>query len=390
MTKQVKISAFALAALSVAALTGCGGQQQQQQMPAPEIEVLTVGPEDATIDNTFPATIKGKTDIDIRPQVSGFITRVWVDEGQHVRKGQTLFTLDAVQYQAAVDQARAAVAAAQTAVQTAQITANSKKALLDKNIISQYEYQIAANQLTSAQAQLAQAKATLASAQKNLSYTVVTAPSDGVVGSIPNREGSLASPTSAVPLTTVSDNSQMYAYFALNEKDVLNMVEGGRTLAQAIAAMPPVVLKLADGTTYPLEGKVATVAGVVDSKTGSSNVRALFQNPDGVLRSGSTGTIVIPTAHQAVLTIPQRATTELQDKKYVYVLGDSNIVHMTPVVVEDMNDGRNYLVTEGLNPGQVIAVEGVGMTVKDGTAITPKKAGAAQQPAQAQQQQQNK
>lgn len=385
MTKTMKTSAWIAVVAAATALSSCGGGQQQQQMPAPEIEVMTVTPTDATIDNTFPATIKGKTDIDIRPQISGFITRVWVDEGQHVKKGQTLFSIDAVQYQAAVDQARAAVNAAQTAVQTAKITVDSKKALLDKNIISQYEYQLADNQLQSARAQLAQAKANLASAQKNLSYTNVVAPSDGVVGAIPNREGSLASPTSAVPLTTVSDNSQMYAYFALNEKDILAMTEGGKSLSQAIASMPPVKLVLADGTEYPLEGKVATVAGVVDTQTGSSNVRALFQNPNGVLRSGSTGNIVIPVSQQSVITIPQRATSELQDKKYVYVLGDSNIVHQTEVRVQDMNDGRSYVVTEGLKPGEVIAVEGVGMTVKDRTPITPKAAGAAQ-PQQAQQQ----
>lgn len=365
--------------------SSCGSKQdqQQQQAPAPEIAVMTVNPADATIDNKFPATIKGKTDIAIRPQVSGFITKVHVDEGDHVRKGQTLFTLDQTTFQAAVDQAKAAVAAAKTQVQTAQLTANTKKQLLDKNIISPYDYQLAANDLANAKSALSQAQAALVSAQKNLSYTIVTSPSDGVVGSIPNREGSLASPSSAEPLTTISDNNQVYAYFALTEKDILNLVKGGeQTLNAAIKQMPEVKLIMADGTEFPSMGKVSTISGVIDPSTGSSNVRALFNNPNGMLRSGSTGTIVIPQSQENIIIIPQKATFEIQDKKFAYVLGDSNKVHQTPIEVLDLNDGQNFVVTSGLKSGDRIAIEGVGMTVKDGTPIQPKEAGKeTQQPA---------
>ena len=265
-------------------------------MPAPAIATVTLAPQNVDLQSTYPATIKGKTDIDIRPQVTGFITKVHVDEGQRVRKGQALFTLDQVQFQAAVDQARATLNSAQTAVNTAKMTADSKKTLLDKNIISQYEYQLAENSLQQANAQLATAKAALVNAQKNLAYTVVTSPSDGVVGQIPNREGSLASPSSAQPLTTVSDNSQVYAYFSLTEKDLLALSGNGKgSLDAAIKSMPAVRLKLSDGTIFPIEGKVATVSGVIDNNTGSSSVRALFSNPDGVLRSGATGQIIIPS-----------------------------------------------------------------------------------------------
>ena len=358
-------------------MTSCSSQQSQQQAPAPEIATMTVSQGSTRIDNTYPATIKGKTDIDIRPQVTGFITKVHVDEGQQVRKGQVLFTLDQVQYQAAVDQARASVNVAQTAVSTAQLTADNKKKLLDKNIISEYEWQMADNSLQQAKAQLAQANAALVTAQKNLAYTTVTAPSDGVIGSIPNREGSLASPSSAVPLTTVSDNSQVYAYFSLTERDVLNLVGNGeRTLNAAIATMPEVELRMADGSLYGQKGKVATVSGVIGAGTGASNVRALFANPSGVLRSGSTGTIVIPTVSDSVMTIPQKATYELQDRRYVYVVNDSNKVVSTYVTVTDMNDGANFIVNSGLKPGDRIAVEGVGTTVKDGIVIRPKETGA--------------
>jgi len=213
LTLTVAAAGMALLAL----VSSCGGTSQTQQGAGapPEIAVITVEPGTAEFQSRYPASIKGKTDIDIRPQVTGFITKVHVDEGQAVRRGQTLFTLDQVQFQAAVDQAAANVNSAKSAVSTAEITEQNKRMLLDKNIISETEWQMAANQLAQAKAALAQANAALTTARKNLAYTVVTAPSDGVVGVIPNREGSLASPSSAQPLTTISDNSQVYAYFSL-------------------------------------------------------------------------------------------------------------------------------------------------------------------------------
>lgn len=371
------ISSLAIGSLSVllasATLASCSGNKgQQMEMPAPAIATVTLAPQNVDLQSTYPATIKGKTDIDIRPQVTGFITKVHVDEGQRVRKGQALFTLDQVQFQAAVDQARAALNSAQTAVNTAKMTADSKKTLLDKNIISQYEYQLAENSLQQANAQLATAKAALVNAQKNLAYTVVTSPSDGVVGQIPNREGSLASPSSAQPLTTVSDNSQVYAYFSLTEKDLLALSGNGKgSLDAAIKSMPAVRLKLSDGTIFPIEGKVATVSGVIDNNTGSSSVRALFSNPDGVLRSGATGQIIIPSPMDSVLVIPQKATFELQDRRFVYVVNDSNKVVSTPITVEANNDGKNFVVNTGLQSGQRIAIEGVGTKLQDGMTINP-------------------
>lgn len=382
--KQFTIAALTgAAAISALTLSSCGGDQQAgQQQQAPEVEVMTVTPGSSELETSYPATIKGKTDIAIRPQVTGFITKVHVDEGQQVHKGQVLFTLDQVQFQAAVEQAQASVAVAKTAVSTAQMTADNKKALLDKNIISDYEYQMAANSLAQAKAQLAQAEAALVTARKNLAYTVVTAPSDGVIGAIPNREGSLASPQSAEPLTTVSNNSQVYAYFSLTEKDILELVGNGeRTLNNAIASMPAVQLRLADGSIYSLTGKVATVSGVLDSSTGASNVRALFDNPTGVLRSGASGSIIIPRNNENVIVIPQKATQELQDIRYVFVLNDSNKTVQTPIKVLDINDGKNFVVTDGLKPGDRVVVEGVGTVVRDGIVIKPK--GATPAPAAA-------
>ena len=236
---------------------------------------------------------------------------------------------------------------------------------------------MAKNQLAHAEATLSQANAALTTAKKNLSYTVVTAPSDGFVGSIPNREGSLASPSMVTPLTTVSDNSDVYAYFSLNEKDILNLTkEGKKTLNEAIAEMPEVQLVLSDGTVYPEAGKVATVSGVIDSSTGAANVRARFKNTNGMLRSGSTGRILIPNHMDSVILIPQKATFEIQDRRFVYVVNDSNKTVSTPIQISPMNDGQQFIVTSGLTPGQRVVVEGVGTKVRDNMAIKPVDAAA--------------
>lgn len=385
-TKFQSVAIF-VASASVALLTACGGagQQQQMQQQAPEIATMVVEKGTSDLMSAYPATIKGKTDIDIRPQVSGFITKVHVDEGQRVHKGQVLFTLDQVQFQAAVDQAQAAVALAQTGVNTAALTAKTKQQLYEKNIISEYENQLAQNSLAQAEAQLAQAKAGLVTAQKNMAYTVVTAPSDGIVGKIPNREGSLASPSMAQPLTTVSDTGDVYAYFSLTEKDLLNMTNNGAsTLEERLKSMPEVQLRLADGSIYPYTGKIATVSGMVDNTTGSSTVRALFKNSNGMLRSGSTGQVLVPNHLENIISIPQKATSELQGKKFVYVVNDSNMVSSVPVEISPVDDGKNYVVLSGLEPGQRIVIEGVGTVVRDGITITPKQPG---QPNQQQQQQ---
>lgn len=379
MKKIFVKSAIALSVTtSIVSMTSCSGDKGQQPGAmgaagqAPAIATQTVGYGETDLNNTYPATIKGKTDIQIRPQVSGFITKVHVDEGQKVRKGQLLFTIDQVQFQAAVDQAQASVNAATTAVETAQLTADSKQHLFDRNIISEYENQLAKNSLTQAKAQLAQAQAALVTARKNLGYTEVVAPSDGVVGSIPSREGSLASPSMAQPLTTVSDNNEVYAYFSLNEKDILSLTDNGKfSLNERIASMPQVELRLADGTIYPAKGKVATVSGVIDQTTGTATVRALFPNGNGMLRSGSTGQILIPTTQEEVLLIPQRATFEIQDRRFVYVVNDSNKIVSTLITVAPQSDGQSFVVTSGLNPGDRIAVEGVGSTLREGMIIQP-------------------
>lgn len=365
--KQASISA--MLCLGVIALSSCGGKSNAGQAmgTAPEIAVITVEPTQAQFESSYPATIKGKTDIAIRPQVTGFITQVNVDEGQRVRRGQTLFTLDQVQFRAAVDQAQANLNSARSALSTAQITEQNKKHLLERNIISQSEWQLAANQLEQARAAVAQAEAALVTANRNLSYTVVTAPSDGVVGTIPQREGSLASPSGAA-LTTISDISEVYAYFSLGERDLLELENGGA------ASFPAVKLQLADGSIYPLEGRVATVSGVIDNTTGAASARALFANPDRRLRSGYSGQILIPHVTENAITIPQSATFEVQNLRFVYVVNDSNKAVSTPITISPYSDGQTFVVNSGLNPGDRVIVEGVGTIIRPGMAIQPKEA----------------
>ncbi len=382
-----KLNGLILPAMAIAmVLPSCKGKQQEQQAQVPELATLTLTEENTTLQSGLPTTLEGENDVEIRPQVQGFLTKVCVEEGQRVAKGQTLFMIDQVSLQAAVDAARSAIEAAQAAVavaqanvNTAQTNMNNNKMLYEKNIISQPAYQTSVDaynaakaQLNQAKAQQSQASANLVSAQKNLSYSVVSAPEAGVVGTINFREGSLVTPQSL--LTVLSNNSEMRATFSLNEKELLAMTDNGkRSLNEAIAMMPAVQLKLADGEIYGQPGKVISISGVIDPSTGSATAKAIFPNPNGMLHSGNTGQVIIPQSRSNVILIPQSATYEVQDMKFVYVLNDSNKTKSRAVQISDANDGRNYIVTGGLKPGERIVTEGVGITVKDDMVIKPKK-----------------
>ena len=355
---------------SCLALVGCGGGTQMGGGNAPQVATLTVQPTTTNLTNSYPASIKGKQDIDIRPMVSGFITRLHVDEGAVVRRGQVLFTIDQVQYQAAVNQAKAAVETAQAALGTAQLTYDNKVRLNQKGIISDYDLSMSNNQLAQAKAAVAQAEAALVNAQKNLSYTNVTSPSDGVVGTIPYRLGALVSPSSAQALTTVADNSSMYAYFSMSERQLMELTRGGSSLDEAIKNMPEIRLQLIDGSMYDQPGRIETISGVIDSNTGAVTLRALFPNPGRKLLSGGTGNVVFPNPLTDVFVIPQSATTEIQDKKFVFVVQPDNTVKNTEITVHSVNDGQNFIVLSGLNAGDRICIESI-QNLHSGELITP-------------------
>lgn len=367
MTKNKILLFAALAAM----LASCGGGKQgKPDFGDNEYAVRTIEPQSSDIKTTYPATIQGMQDVEIRPKISGFITRLCVKEGQSVKAGQLLFVIDNVTYTAAVRQAKAAVNAARVQLSTARLTYNNSLKLFKNNVIGSYELQSAKNSMESAAAALAQAQASYVSAKQNLQFCYVTSPATGVIGDLPYRVGALVSASSQEPLTTVSNISTMQVYFSMTEKDMLDMTKTAGGLHAAIKDYPPVQLQLADGTIYAHPGHVATVSGVIDKTTGSVSMRADFPNPEHLLKSGGSGSIVVSHKSSNAIIIPQEAVAQVQDKMFVYVVGSDNKVKYTAVTVSPQNDGNNYVITSGLKIGDRIVTQGL-QTLQDGMQIKP-------------------
>lgn len=364
----MKKNKFLLLAAVAVTFASCGGQQGK--MGDNEYAVRTIETQSTELQTSYPATIRGVQDVEIRPMVSGFITKMYVKEGQTVKKGQVLFEINKVTYEAAARQAKAAVNSAEAQLNTSKLTYENNQKLFANNVIGTYELQSSKNAYENAQAALAQAKANYVSAKQNLDFCYVTSPANGVVGNLPYRVGALVSASSAEPLTTVSDINTMQVYFAMTEKDVLDMTKTKGGLHAAISEYPAVKLQLADGTTYNHEGKVAAVSGVIDQATGSVSMRADFPNPEHLLKSGGSGSIIVPHASKGAIVVPQSAVVQVQDRYFVYILGKDNKVKYSPVTVNPNNDGKNYIIESGLKAGDKIAVSGV-TTLKDGMQITP-------------------
>jgi membrane fusion protein (multidrug efflux system) len=359
------------------AAVSCG--QAPTAMGPAEYAVMTIATTDREIPINYSATIRGRQDIAIYPQVSGTIFELCVNEGQTVSKGQPLFIIDQVPYKAALQTAEANVAAAKAGVATAQLTYDSKKELYAKNVVSQYDLLTAENTLLTAKAQLAQAEAQRVNAANNLSYTVVKAPANGVVGTLPYRVGALVSASIPQPLTTVSDNSDVYVYFSMTENQLLNLTRQYGSIANTLKNMPDVRLVLNDGSVYDRTGRIESISGVIDTSTGSVQLRAVFPNADGLLHSGGAGSVIVPNIHKDCVVVPQVATFELQNKVYVYKVEDGKATS-SMIDVEKINNGREYIVKSGLTPGDVIVAEGVGL-LREGTPIVVKGQGAAAQTA---------
>lgn len=366
ITQFKRISIFA----ACVTLFACGNKQQGGFNQVKELAVISLQPSNSELRSSYPATIKGKQDIEIRPKVAGFITKLGVEEGSVVKKGQTLFIIDPVQYEAAAKVARANEKVARTSMQTSQLTYDNKKELRRKNIISEFELQVAENDLATKSALLAQAEAQLVNANNDLSYTNVVSPSNGIAGTIPYRVGSLVNSSTPEPLTVISNIDQMYVYFSMTEKALLAMVRQGGTIQAILSKMPEVELLLADGTAYPEKGKIETISGVIDQSTGSVSVRATFPNDKNILRTGGTGSVILPYIQEGTLVIPQKATFEIQDKKFVYLVTDSSTVKSTEIGIFNLDDGQGYVVTSGLKPGDKIVIEGIA-SLRDGMPIKP-------------------
>lgn len=373
--KQTFVKAAVMACFMAA--VSCG--QAPTAMGPAEYAVMTIATTDREIPINYSATIRGRQDIAIYPQVSGTIFELCVNEGQTVSKGQPLFIIDQVPYKAALQTAEANVAAAKAGVATAQLTYDSKKELYAKNVVSQYDLLTAENTLLTAKAQLAQAEAQRVNAANNLSYTVVKAPANGVVGTLPYRVGALVSASISKPLTTVSDNSDVYVYFSMTENQLLNLTRQYGSIANTLKNMPDVRLVLNDGSVYDRTGRIESISGVIDTSTGSVQLRAVFPNADGLLHSGGAGSVIVPNIHKDCVVVPQVATFELQNKVYVYKVEDGKATS-SMIDVEKINNGREYIVKSGLTPGDVIVAEGVGL-LRESTPIVVKGQGAAAQTA---------
>ena len=368
MTKNKFLLFAALAAM----LVSCGGKKSsgKPDFGDNEYAVRTIGAQSAELQTTYPATIKGVQDVEIRPKVSGFITKLCVKEGQAVKAGQLLFVIDNVTYAAAARQAAAAVNSAKAQLNTARLTYNNNLKLFKNNVIGSYELQSAKNSMEAAAAALAQAEASYVSAKENLSFCYVTSPASGVIGDLPYRVGALVSASSQQPLTTVSNISTMQVYFSMTEKELLDMTKTAGGLHAAIKDYPAVKLQLADGTIYEHPGHVATVSGVIDPTTGSVSMRADFPNPQHLLKSGGSGSIVVPHTSSSAIIIPQDAVAQVQDKHFVYVVGNDNKVKYTAVTVDTKDDGKTYIITSGLKVGDRIVVNGIS-SLSDGMQIKP-------------------
>lgn len=380
MKKNVKNMMFAALA-GVVVLTGCG-KKEQGGLPAANFKTMKVEAKTVTMEDKYSATIRGRQDIDVYPQVSGTLQELRITEGEKVKKGQVLFIIDQVPYIAALNTAKASLEAANSTVTTAQaaeatakLNYESRKALYDQKVISDYDLQTARNswqsaqaQVKQAQAQVAQAKAQLVNAQNSLSYTEVKSPADGVVGTLPFRQGALVGPSMPTALTTVSDNSRMYVYFSINEAQLLEMARNSGSIDSAVAAMPDVTLQLVDGSTYGTTGRVESVSGVVDRSTGSVQMRAAFDNAQGLLHSGSTGNIILPVEHKGCIVVPTTATVQTQDKYRVFVVDEKGIAHERIVTLHPQQVNNERIVLSDLKAGEEIVSEGAGM-VKEGQKV---------------------
>ena len=356
--------------IAFAALMVSCGNNGNMKMGDNEYPVETIGTQGSEMQTTYPASIKGIQDVEIRPKVSGFITQLCVQEGQAVKAGQLLFVIDNTTYQAQVRQAQAALSSAKTQLNTSKLTYENSKKLFEKNVIGSYELQTAQNTYENARAAVAQAQAALSAAKDMLGFCYVKSPANGVIGSLPYKVGALVSASSVDPLTTVSDVATVEVYFSMTEKDILNLTKKAGGIHAAISDFPPVKLQLVDGTMYNEPGKVTKVSGVINQTTGSVSMIARFPNPNRLLKSGASGTIVVPRVSNNSIVIPQSATTEIQDKIFVYVVTPQNRVKYTEIQVDPQNDGNHYVVTNGLNAGDRIVTKGL-TSLTDSMEIKP-------------------
>jgi membrane fusion protein (multidrug efflux system) len=346
-------TAFFKICLMTLVLVSCSHAKQNTSAikVAKDYSVLTMVPKTVTVHQDFPATIQGQRVIEIRPMINGYLQEIYVNEGDHVKKGQLLFKINNPQYDQEVLTAKASINSAVANVNSAKMEVEKVKPLVEKQIVSEFRLQSAELMLQTKEAALEQAKVALSNAQTNQNYTILRSPQDGIIGMIPYKTGALVGSNSTEALTTLSDISEVFAYFSWNEKQLLT---------------------LSNLTKYPLTGKIEMASGLISTETGSATFKAVFSNPLGLLRSGSSATISIPEVKDSVFIVPQSATYELQNKRFIYTVGQDNKVTAKPILSYPSDDGKYFFVTQGLQAGDRVVIEGVS-SLRDGTTIIPKE-----------------
>ena len=366
--KATKIALFFMCGLC---LSACKENEKSQRKPSTAYPTMTVTLGDRTIINDYTAAIRGCQTVEIRPQVSGMITDIHINEGDMVHKGQVLFVIDQTPYTAAYEIAVANVKSAEAALSTTRLVLDSNKELLEQNVVSEIDLMISRNDVAEAEAKLALAKAEETNAFNNLSYTEVKSPVNGVASMIPYRVGALVNSNIAEPLVTVSDDSQIYAYFSMDENQMLDLIQQHGSLQAAIKKMPEVELRMSNGEIYGEKGRINAISGTINGSTGAVSLRAVFPNRNRLLRDGSSGSVLIPSERHNCIVIPQSATYELQDRIFVYKVVDGRTV-AAQITVMPQNNGTEYVVEDGLQEGDVIVSEGAGL-IREGTVIENKK-----------------
>ncbi|MFA5972457.1 MAG: efflux RND transporter periplasmic adaptor subunit [Lentimicrobiaceae bacterium] len=366
-----------LALLLALLLCSCGEKKKTGKvLVTKDYQVLTLQPRPATTYSDFPATIQGEDVIEIRPMVNGYLEAIYVAEGATVTKGQLLFRIRNPQYDQDVVTANAAIKIAIADVDAAKMNVEKVRPLVEKDIVSKYELESAQYTLESKEAVLAQAHAALANAKTNVGYTIIRSPQNGIIGSIPYKIGALVSSTTSNPLTILSDISNVYAYFSCNEKQLLSFSASiaGSTMQDKLNQLPLVTLLLADGTEYDKKGKLETASGLINTETGSASFKAVFPNPLGIIHSGASAVVRVSSTIDSALLVPQSASYEIQDKRFVYTVTAENRVIGKSIVSQPTNDGQFLIVTAGLSKGDRILLSG--SNLKDSTLVIPKPVNA--------------
>jgi membrane fusion protein, multidrug efflux system len=358
-----RISILLLPALAL--LWSCGGQQQAPQAPPVDVDFMTIQPSTAQVEKKYPGTIEGSVNVDIKAQVSGYLDQIYVKEGDYVQKGQTLFRIKGDVFNEQVNNSKAAYQAALAAEQNAKIELEKVRPLVEGKVYTQLQLDAAEATYASAKAQTAQAKAALGSSQINAAFSQIGAPVSGYIGRIPNRIGNLVTPADVTPLTTLSEINTVFVYFSLSEADFIAFIKDSKT----DQGMKTVELVMADGTVYEQKGKVELASGNIDRSTGSIPLKAVFSNPDKMLRSGGAGKIILRKTVNNVLTIPMGSVKDIQNKYFVFTLADSNKVAMKPIEI-DAHSGNNYIVKEGLKAGEKLALDRIDV-LNEGMVVTP-------------------